>query len=353
MKILKLSILTLFFTLISCSKEEAIPERETPVNSAFVNPNIGGANEQNQVYLDLSSNTQTAIQRDNWDLRFYNGSGFQVGLNSSIFMATKQLETIDLSSVNTATVQDLFSQVAVATFDPSNTAFVDDFDGDIQNTAIATISENDTDNKVYLLNLGYVVGTETPSLGGTAISGAHRGWKKIRILQRNDTYLLQYADLDDSDYQEITIQKNNTHNFTYFSFNTETEVNIAPEKQNWDFCFTTFTNEIPGYGTYGYTDYILTNNLQEVTAYQVSTTTFDYDNFSLNDIDQTSFISSQRAIGSSWRVGGGPGVTPHTKSDVFYILKDAEGIYYKIKFLTLTNDAGERGNTQFQYTQIE
>ncbi len=353
MKILKISILSIFFTLISCSKDEPIPERETPVNAAFVSPTIGGANEQNQVYIDLSSNTQTPIQRDSWDLRFYNGSTFHVSLNTSVFMATKNLEITDLSSVTTATVQDLFPIVATGTFDPNNVEFVDDFDGDIENTAIAAISENDEDNKVYLLNLGYEVGTDTPAAGSTAVAGAHRGWKKIRILQRNDNYLLQYANLDDSDYQEITISKNNTHHFKHFSFNTEAEVNVSPEKQNWDFCFTIFTNEISGYGTYGYADYVLTNNLQNVAAYQVSTTDFDYDNFTLSDIVQTEFATTQRAIGSSWRIGGGPGVSPHTNPDVFYVLQDAEGIYYKIKFLTLTNDAGERGNTQFQYTQIE
>ena len=350
----KLIPLVLAITLIaSCSKDDPIPQEQAPVDAAFSNPTIGGANEQNQVYIDLSTGNETAVQRDNWDLRFYNGDTFQVGINYSIYMACTALNTTNLNDVNSTTVQSLQSSVAVGTFDASNVAYVDDFDGDIANTAIATISNNDDDNKVYLVNLGYYVGTEIPAAGSVAVTGGARGWKKIRILKRNNDYLLQYADLDDTTFQEVTISKNANYNFTFFSLSQNQTVTVSPEKQNWDICFTVFTNEIPNYGTYGYTDFVLSNNLQGVKAYQVSTTDFDFETFATADIDQANFVTTQRAIGSSWRVGGGPGTTPHIKEDVFYILKDVQGNYYKLKFLTLTDNDGVRGNTQFQYKIIQ
>ena len=354
MKLIKntLKISFILLLLISCSQEDPYPERAYIVSDATVAPEIGGANEPNQVYFDFSSNTQTTKQRDSWDLRFYSGDEFRVSLNTSVFMATKQLDYTNLNEVNSALVQNLFSTVAIGTFNADNVAFVDDFDGDIQKTAIAEVSDNVMENKVYLLNLGYAVGTDIPAPGSVAVAGNHRGWKKIRILKQDGKYLLQYADLDDTSFQEVVIEKDNNYNFSFFSFNTNSIIDVAPEKQKWDVCFTVFTNEISGYGTYGYSDFIVTNNLQNVKSYIVSIDDLSFEDFAKNDIDEEQFDATQRSIGSSWRFGGGPGVSPHIKNNIFYILKDTEGFYYKLKFSTLTNTDGERGFPQFEYSII-
>jgi hypothetical protein len=34
------------------------------------------------------------------------------------------------------------------------------------------------------------------------------------------------------------------------------------------------------------------------------------------------------------------------------VIKDATGNYYKVKFLTMTNDAGVRGNPTIQYALL-
>lgn len=339
--------------LIGCSEEDPYPERGYVVDAAIVEPTIGGPNEPNQIYFDFSSNTQTEVQRDTWDLRFYSGEEFRVSLNTSIYMATKQLDATDINTVNTATVQSLLSAVGIGTFNADNVEYVDDFDGDILKTAIAEISNVESENKVYLLNLGYEVGTSTPQIGSVAVAGAHRGWKKIRILKQNGEYVLQYAGLDETTYHEVNMEKDAEYNFTFFSFETNTIVNVEPEKTKWDMCFTVFTNEISGFGTYGYTDFITTNNLQNVKAYLVSTDDFQFEDFLKSDIEEEEFITTQRAIGSTWRIGGGPGVSPQIKDNIFYILKDAEGLYYKLKFSTLTNIGGERGFPQFRYAIVK
>jgi hypothetical protein len=115
-------------------------------------------------------------------------------------------------------------------------------------------------------------------------------------------------------------------------------------------CFTVYINEIPNYGTYGYTDFITTNSKMAVKSYKVTeATAVPFTDFTLAMVDETLFSSSQRKIGSSWRSGGGPGVSPGVFNNVFYVIKDTEGIYYKVKFTALTNTLGERGNPQFQY----
>lgn len=346
------------FSFISCSSEDNPTEPiAVVVDGAAISPEVGGPNQPNQVYIDLSTNTTTKSKRDSWDLGFYSGSDFRVILNGSVFMAAAQLTSTNIDAINSTSteVQELQPKVAVGTFDAANTAYVDALDGTITTTAIAEISTTDANNKVYLLNLGDEIGTEVPTTGSVDISDDSRGWKKIRILKNGNDYVLQYADLDATTHKEVTISKNASYNFTFFSFNTETEALVEPEKAEWDLNFTVFSNEITGYGSYGYSDYVLNNTKASAKAYMIDTDvdSYTYESFSITDVDNSIFTNDQRAIGSSWRNGGGPGSLPSLKENVFYIVNDTDGNLYKLKFLALTNEAGERGYPKFVYSLLE
>lgn len=309
-------------------------------------PELGGPNEQNQVYIDLSSEKNTLTQRDSWDLAFYGNDTFRVGINGSIYMATKALDATDIDAITEADVAGIQAEVAVGTFDEANTEYVDNPNGDIQDTAIDAISSNDSDNKVYLVNLGFEVGTEIPAPGSAAVSGDPRGWKKIRILRSGNDYVLQYADLNDTTHQTVTIPQSKTHNATFFSFNSNSTVAVQPEADKWDLVFTVFTNVLEGNGSYGFSDGVLHNRVNGVSSYQFDTTAqTNYDNFEFSNVDETAFLDDQRAIGSNWR-----DVFEGTQfEDRFYILKDANNNYYKLKFLALTSDDGVRGFPEFEY----
>lgn len=313
-------------------------------------PKIGGPNEQNQVYIDLSTNTATSVRRDAWDLGFYGGDDFRVVLNGSIYMATAPLSETNIDAVTEASVADLQPKVAVGTFDLANKAYVDNPNGDITGTAIKEISANANDNPVYLLNLGYEVGTTEPQLGSVAVAGDKRGWKKIRILRDGDNYKLQYANLNETTHKEVVIPKSSTHNFNFFSFDTNATVSVEPQKQKWDLCFTVFTNvlEQDGGGSYGFSDFVLHNRKGNVVAYQVMEENgVTYDTFSLNNVIDSNFDKDQRAIGGNWRNLMPPNRDLHNNR--FYILKDSEGNKYKLKFTALTNGNGVRGHSEFKY----
>ncbi|NMH87391.1 HmuY family protein [Flavivirga algicola] len=356
-----------FFTFIlyttviifsSCSTDDSPKEPiKIVIEGASVSPEVGGPNQQNQVYIDLSTNTTSSVQRDSWDLGFYSGSNFRVVLNGTIYMAAAKLTETDIDAVNSTSteVQDLQPQVAVGTFDAANTAYVDAPDGTMSNTAIAEISDVDANNNVYLVNLGYKVGTETPATGSVAISGDARGWKKIRILKNGNDYKLQYADLDATTHKEVSISKNTDYNFTFFSFDSEDIVNIAPKKEDWDISFTVFTNEITGFGSYGFSDFVVNNTKANAKAYMIDTeidNSLAYNDFTLANVVDTNFTNDQRSIGSSWRNGGGPGTLPSLKTNVFYVISDTDGNLYKLQFLALTNEAGERGYPKFVYSLL-
>tara|TARA_R110002072_G_scaffold142804_1_gene288236 strand:+ start:4568 stop:5983 length:1416 start_codon:yes stop_codon:yes gene_type:complete len=314
-------------------------------------PTVGGPNQPNQVYIDLSTEDQSQVKRDSWDLSFYSGNEFRVGINGSIYMAAAQLEATDIDAISEADVVSIQEQVAVGTFDPTNVAYIDYPDGNISRTAIDEISFNDTDNKVYLVNLGYEVGTENPEPGSVAIAGNARGWKKIRILRQGDNYLLQYANLNDSSHQEVVIEKEFTHNFTFFSFDSDTTVSVEPTAENWDINFTVFTNIIDGAGSYGFSDGVLHNRNGGVVAYAVFTEDFSYDSFELSNVVNSSFSQDQRIIGSTWR-----DVINEDKTlvdNIFYVIKDSNGNVYKLKFTALLNNAGERGYPKFKYNLLQ
>ncbi|MFN4197555.1 MAG: HmuY family protein [Flavobacterium sp.] len=94
-----------------------------------------------------------------------------------------------------------------------------------------------------------------------------------------------------------------------------------------------------------------------VSAYQVlNSAGVTYPNFTLSNVVQDNFTLEasidQRVIGSNWRTGGGPTSLPSPRDDRFYVLKDPAGNIYKIRFIAMTNGAGERGNPSFEYQKL-
>lgn len=353
---------TLIF--LSCSSDDDSPMEpiQILIEGAAVAPEVGGPNQQNQVYIDLSTNTTTSVQRDSWDLGFYSGTEFRVIINGTIAMAAAQLTTTDIDAVTSSSqeVKDLQPIVKTNTYNEISMQYVDAPNGDLSGTTFSEISATDTNNNVYLVNLGYEVGTEIPTIGAIDTTDEPRGWKKVRVLQDGSNYILQYADLDDSTHQEVSISKNTNYNYNFFSFNTNGEINIEPIKEEWDLNFTTFTDEVfigsDSYGPYFYSDFVITNKKQDTKAYMIDTdlqTDLSYDNFTLADVDNTIFSNDQRSIGSSWRNSGGPSSSPSLKENIFYIINDANGNLYKLKFLAMYNETGERGYPEFVYSLLQ
>lgn len=311
-------------------------------------PTTGGPNQQNQVFIDLSNNKVSSSRRDSWDLGFYGGDDFRVSLNGSVYMFAAELSSNDIDTItaNDTQVTDLQPLMNIGQI--GSQIYADGVEGDINNTTISEISEDADSNPVYLINMGYEVGTDTPEIGSVDISGDLRGWKKIRVLRDGNDYKLQYADLNDSSHQEVIISKNPSFNFTFFSLVNNTIVDVQPEKNKWDLGFTVFTNVIsfggPS-GAYGFSDFIITNRNGNVSTYSLETSVTSYENFSLSDVDTNNFNIAQNTIGSSWRDVFSGSVT----QDIFYILKDIDDNIYKIKFLALTDDSGVRGYPEFEY----
>lgn len=371
MKYIKILFLLLIITVQSCLSADEDPVSVSPLTGSTSDPAVGGATQPNQVWIDLSDTDpvtgkpkQTTTLRTDWELGFYTGDEFRVVINGSIGMAVAKIpNATNINTVKSADVSGMTGLVQIGTFASSNLEYIDNPNGNFltQTTGIAEIKVNDSENAVYLVNMGKTIPNATVAQGSVSLTGDARGWKKIQILRANNGYKLRYADLDESQYKEVIILKNSEYNFNFFSLQKGSPVDIQPKKDNWDIAFTTFTNEVflaPGEsaGSYFYADFILTNTVSGVGAYQVNVPagkTLDqtYNDFKLSNIEQSKFIfNDHRALGDKWRTTTGANGA-QTYSDRFFILKDAEGFYFKIRFNAMTKD-GVRGNPNFEFEPL-
>ncbi|WP_372472998.1 HmuY family protein [Capnocytophaga sp. ARDL2] len=365
--------LSMLALLASCGDDNTTPKKdENPikpeepavVEKKVMTASIGGGTQPNHVYIDLSTGKETPVVRDAWDLGFYCGNDNRVIINNTIKMAVKPLETTNIDEVVTADYT-----VAVSPNVAASNGWVDSPFGILASnnpgggTAIAEISENPDLNKVYLVNLGDdVANAAAPETGAVNLSGAPRGWKKIKINRQGDKYILHYANLNETTHKTIEISKNNTHNFVFFNLKDEKIVNNQPEKTKWDISFTGHTlytgQSMQDAVLYYFADICLTNIHGGAISYQVELESgqqrdTQYENFKLADVDQAQFTAAanqhQLTIGRKWRNT----MSRTLKDNAFYVIKDAEGNIFKLKFLAMMNDAGERGHTTFEYQLLK
>jgi len=363
----------LFYLLIgssfiaqSCINNNEDPVAVPPSQGKIVEPSIGGDKEPNQVWIDLSDVNddgipkQTVNVRTDWDLAFYSGNdGFKVILNSSITMAAAKIpNATDIAAVKDADLTALKAKVKVGNYNPANSIYVDDVTGNFPSgyTAIEGIAANDSENGVYLVNMGKELYVGNVALGSVSTGGADRGWMKLQVVRSGEGYKIKYGGLNDTTLETATISKKSNYNYTFYSLKEGKEVNIQPEKNKWDISFSVFTNLIEGAGSYSYADFVLTNNIGNVGAYEVKvasgSTIEAFNNFEKADVVDSKLVyNDQRLIGGGWREVGPSGY--QVIGNVFYVIKDAEGTYYKLRFTRLTSSEGVRGHSSFQYKALK
>ena len=92
-------------------------------------------------------------------------------------------------------------------------------------------------------------------------------------------------------------------------------------------------------------DFILQN--RNIQAAQVLVATKPYADFAEIDLPSLTFSAAQNTIGSSWRSGGGPTSQPAVRTDRYYVIKDGDNNYYKLRFTALTQN-NERGYPAYE-----
>ena len=301
----------------------------------------------NSVYIDFSGDKTTAALRSGWYFGFYGGNDFRVILNNTTSAGAKVLNKFDLASVVAEDTIGL--TLSVNQMDPQNTDLVyfDHIKGDLNQTVIPAVSATDASNPVIILNRG--------TGGGIAA----RPWVKLRLLRKGTGYTLQYAGIQEVTFKTIDIPKNADFNFQFVSFENGV-VTVEPEKSRWDIVWTYSVYETSfgaGLVPYNFSDLIAINYLAGVQVKEniyadAAKANAAYAAFNKDSVANTTLTNDRWAIGSKWRstmpaIGARP--------DRFYVIKDANGNYYKLKALAMGvgTDGGTRGRPDFKYALID
>lgn len=302
-----------------------------------------GASAGNSVFVDLSENVQVPVARTSWDLGFYNGDDFRVIINYASGATAVMVDKTDLSQVTAA---DIDPDVLVAGLGQGTLDIIDDPHGDLDNTVIPAVSETDSENKVYVIN----------RVGGHGGIGPVEDLVKVRILRNDDGYTVQYAAINESEFATADISKGDTHNFEFFSFE-EGKVSVEPAHDKWDFVWTWsmyFTGAPGNYIPYGFSDLVFVNHHGGTQAAEVMATGgVTYDGFGEDNLAGVTFEEGRSTIGSGWRVTS-PADQAGVKTDRFYLIKDAAGNVYKLRFVSFhPGDGGTRGKPVIEYALVK
>lgn len=318
-------------------------------------PPAASDNYVNAVYLDLSGNLSTAVDRKKWNIGFLSGSDFKVILNPGYQTTAAPTAKTDINAVVLAdaeTVTNLAHDAQVS--EAITIPLADAWNGDLTKTTFATVSATDSENKVYLLSCE---GSKTKDK-----------WFKVKVSRNGSGYRVQFARIGETTIKTLDVPKNDAFNATFVSLETAAIVTVEPPKRNWDIQWGYSTND-SGLGTpYWTQDFILLNYLggAEVSeqistggadaAANIAAATAAYTAYDATKVTGTTFVKTRDAIGAKWRVAAAPGVAnPGIRKDRFYVVKDPSGNVYKLKFVSYgvpTGD-GERGKPVVEYKLVK
>ena len=267
-----------------------------------------------------------------WDLGFEsNGPGHHIILNTSKFMHAGNTGSTDFYGITT---------------NICDTMVYDDSGGDLNKTAIGDWADfTEPSNPVYHRKV-YIIDL------GADNNGVLFGSKKITIDSLvNNVYSIHFSNLDGSDEYHAEVVTDPERSFTLFSFsNGGSIVNAWPAGNSWDLCFTQYSTILFDDNNIA-TPYLVRGvyiNMNGTTAARDTINSF-YD-ITANNISDYTFSSAQDIIGYDWKdyEDNSYNINP----DIFYIIKDQLGDYYKLKFAGYYNNTGERGFPSFQCIKL-
>ena len=317
----------LFLLCCGCFKED------TPIDPVTRNGiRIKNSMYNFQTFYDLSSNSSSTNPNGSWDLAFENTTdGWHIRINYSNFSGVYRTGSTDFNATSYTTEDKNWI------YDASS--------GNPDSTAVGNWRDTTSEGPlVYLI--------------GTYDGIRYKPYRKIKFSAVTDTsYMFTFANFDNSDVNEFTIKKNPSFNNTYFSFKTKDTLSVEPSKNNWDILFTQYTTTLftkEGIAT----PYIVRGiyvNPGIVSAMVDSLT--GYANITSGHIDLSKMSSIQDNIGYNWKaveINQSANTARYAvRKNYSYIIRDTEGVFYKLHFLTYVNDSLLVGYPMFEKERLE
>jgi len=312
-----LIICSLFYT---CKKGELPVPKHQPGDVITSTVNLG-SDYRYQIFFNLEKNMVVSQNlKTAWDLGFETSeNGYRIILNSSKAMYAYNTGKKD------------FNQVTDTVGFEANKKY-DSPDGDLNKTAIGNWMLN---KNVYIVDRGY-------NENGNKI-----GFKKLQILQVDSIkYKIRYANLDGSSDVTLEITKNNSYNFTFFSFETNSTVIIEPPKSEWDIVFTQYLEALS-------TPYLVTGVLlNRYNTYATMDSSKTFSEITYDYAVTKTLSSNMNIIGYNWKEYDFNTSSYIVFPKMNYIIKDNKGYYYKLHFIDFYNSLGTKGNPKWEYQKL-
>lgn len=307
--------------LSSCLKEELpVPVHEQ--GDLMIGQVELGTTYGLQIFYDLASNSiVSANPKTDWDLSFEcKTGGWHVLLNSSLAAAAADLGAVDFGSV-------------------SNT---DDavWDWDLQTGLLdsSAIGDYRNLNHVYLIDRGY-------NEAGVAL-----GFKKIMLeFNEDESFYLRSANLDGSEDETITITKDPNINFKSYSFNTNSVIDIEPNKNDWDLMFSQYTHVFQNPTLPYLVTGVIMNRLNTSCAQEES---IPFEEIAFENIGDFDFSFDINTIGYDWKSYSFDVSQFTIVENMNFVIKTNNEAYFKLRFIDFYNDLGEKGAPKFELQDL-
>jgi len=277
-----------------------------------------------QVFYSLKNNVIVSTNNfSDWDFGFDpSATGWHVILNSAKFMRVYKTTKTDFATVSIADTTGI-----KATFDMPS--------GSLDSTAIGDWRSGN----VYIVNKG------VNELGDPL------GMSKMKIISVDDTkYTVQFSDISGANENTLDIIKDNTYNLNFLSLdNGGKTLLIEPPKNQWDIVFTKYThiyydlNNMP----YSVTGCLLNRS---ATSAGYDTLHKSFNDIKLDDVATISFSNSINTIGFDWKTY--TGTTYSVNANKFYLVHNADGLYFKLRFVDFYNSSGIKGTPSWQFQRL-
>lgn len=326
------------FLLTSCFKEDepVVPSRPGNVTTKVIEmlPDYSV-----QTYFSLSSGEEVSTNlKEIWDLGLScSADDYALILNSSRFIKVAHTES-DVFDV-TYTSEGFIWVFDESTGNPAENAIGKWW----ENTEAGPVSLNE----VMLIDRG--IDSE----------GLPAGFLKM-LLQIDATtrvVSVKIANLDGTEERTFSFTKQNDRRYVTLSFESgQNEIQPEPVQTTWDLLFTQyttllFTNTGEPY-PYLVTGVLINDTL--VSAVLDSVTPFD--SISREMAENISLSTRRDVIGYDWKKVIGDvstgNVTYVAQPGMVYIIRNADGFYFKLRFIDFYSELGQKGYPTFEYQRL-
>ena len=309
--------------LVGCLKDEE-PVKPTASGNVITRTIEMTPQYRYQVFYNLEEDSlKSRNLKWDWDLAFdASADGSVVRINGAKYMFSSRMPTEDFLAV-----RDTQGSFQKRRWEAVNTP---------DSVTIGSIKNN---HKVFWLDRGYDE------------NGDQLPYVKIQFDSVDgQKYRLRVARLGKLDMPEIyEVTKDPSVNFVYFSLTTNKIVKVEPPKTTWDVQFTQYM-----YTFFDpYTPYIVTgvllNSYQTTAAVDSMTGFAKIDRLFAQNMKLTNQID---VIGYNWKGFSLNNQAYNINSQYTYVIKNANGLFYKLRFIGFFNASGQRGYPKFEYQKL-